>query len=113
MVLDGKFSQEYPVNAGVPQGSIFVGTTISLLYINDLPDYVICGIAVYADDMPLYSRCDQAPDLWQQLESASELETLQDTTRHWTGAGGGFCISMLEELNWFRLTGLITLVLLM
>ena len=30
----------------------------------------------------------------------------------WTGAGIDL-ISMLEKLNWFRLTGLITLVLLM
>ena len=31
----------------------------------------------------------------------------------WIGAGGGLLILMLEKLNWFRLTGLITLVLLM
>ena len=79
VVLDGKSSQEYPVNACVSQGSI-LGPTLFLLYINDFPDDVICNIAIYADDTTLYSKCDQASDLWQQLELASELESdLRDT----------------------------------
>ena len=78
VVLDRKSSQEYLVNAGVPQGSI-LGPTLFLLYINNLPDD-ICNIFINADDATLYSKCDQASDLWQQLELASELESdLRDT----------------------------------
>ena len=47
--MDGKSSQEYPVNAGVPQGSI-LDPTLFLLYTDDLPNAVICNISIYADD---------------------------------------------------------------
>ena len=50
--------QEYPVNVGVPQRSI-LGLTLFPLYINDLPNDIICDIAIYADDATLYSKCDQ------------------------------------------------------
>ena len=61
-----------PVNAGVHQVSI-LGPTLFLLCIKDLPDNVVCNIAIYADDTPLYFKCDKASDLWQQLELAFEL----------------------------------------
>ena len=114
VVVDGKSSQEYPVNVGVPQGFIVV-RTLFLLHINYL-----------LDDTTLYSKCDQLSDLWQ-LELASELESdLRDTVdldRKWlvdfsvgktklvafdrsnnTGAidvkSGGF---VLEEKSFFKM----------
>ena len=54
--------------------------TLFLLYINDFLDDVISDICINADDTTLYSEFDQASDLWQQLELASDLESdLRDT----------------------------------
>ena len=64
VVLDGKSSQEYPVTSGVPQGSI-LGPMLFVLYINDIPDDVFYNIATYADDTTVYSKFDQASDMWQ------------------------------------------------
>ena len=74
MVLSGKTSQEYPFKAGGCCGSI-LDPTFFLLYINGLPNDVICNIAIYADNNTLYSKCVQGSDLWQQLELASDLES--------------------------------------
>ena len=53
VVLDGKSSQEYPVNAGVPEGSI-LGPALFLLYMSDFD----IDIAIYVNDTTLYSKCD-------------------------------------------------------
>ena len=76
VVLDGKFSQEYPVHTGVPQGSI-LSLTLFLLYIKELLDNVICNIAMYADDTTLYSKCDQTSEL------ESDLQDIVDWSRKW------------------------------
>ena len=123
-----KSSQEYLVNAGIPQGSI-LGPMLFLLYINDLPDDVIFDVAIHADDTTLYSKWDQAYDLWQQLKLASGLESnLQDTVDwgkrwlvdfnagktqlvfiDWTNSTGAIVVktngSVLEENHLLKLWG--------
>ena len=68
MVLSRKYSQQYTVNAKVPEDFI-LAPTLFLLYINDLLDYITCNIAA---DTTLYSMCDQISDMCQQLELAQQ-----------------------------------------
>ena len=104
VLLDGKSSQEYPVNAGVPEGFILstlmtflmmlsviiLSMLVILLSILRVIRHVICGI---------------------NKNWLLNLNLIYETL--WFGVGSGFLISMLEKLNWFHLTSLITLVLLM
>ena len=110
MILDEKSSQEYPVNVAVPQGSIF-GPTIFLICINDLPDNVICDIAIYVDDTNLYSKCNQASDL------ESDLRDTVDWGKNWlvdfnhrSNNNGSIDVKMdgcvLEEKLSFKMLGL-------
>ena len=72
------FWMGYPVNAGVPQGFI-LDATLFLLYIIEFPDDVICNVAFYVDDTTLYSTSEQASDLLEKLELASELDLIYKT----------------------------------
>ena len=74
MIRNCHTSQENPINAGVPLGSI-LSVTLFALYINELPDDAIYNITVYTDDTTLYSKYDDASHLMQQPELASELES--------------------------------------
>ena len=42
---------------------------------NDLTHDVICNVAIYTDYTNLHFKFDEASELWQRLELASELES--------------------------------------
>ena len=77
MVLDGKSSPEHAINVGVPQGAI-LGLYFS--YYTLMTFLMMLSVMLLSMLMILISKCDQASDLWHQLEFASELESdLRDT----------------------------------
>jgi Reverse transcriptase (RNA-dependent DNA polymerase) len=61
VVSNGSFSQWFNVSAGVPQGSI-LGPFLFLVFINDIPTLSHTVMAIYADDVAVWSTHDD-PDL--------------------------------------------------
>ena len=102
-------SQEL-VKTGVHQGSI-LGSILFLLYI--MTFLVILSVILLSMLMILLFNLSMIRHLicgnnWNYLLNLNLMYEAQ-----WTGARSGLLFSILEKLNWFCLTSLVTLVLLM
>ena len=60
MVLKRSLHKNIKLMLEFPRVPFLVLHRLLLLYINDLPDDVICDI--YVNDTTLYSKCDEASD---------------------------------------------------
>ena len=56
MVVNGQTSNWSHIKAGVPQGSI-LGPSLSLVYINDLPEDLTTNAKLFADDNLTFFSC--------------------------------------------------------
>ena len=74
VVLNGESSSEYAVNSGVPQGSV-LGPILFLIFINDLPDDLMCRVGIFADDTTLYSGLPKPSCIFDKVELAADLES--------------------------------------
>ena len=109
VVPDEKSLQEYQLNAGVSQGStlgsrLFYYTLMTFVMM--LPVIFLSMLMILLSTISVIRHLICGNDYIRLLNLNLNYKTL------WTGARSGLLISILEKLNWLRLTDLITLVLL-
>ena len=62
VIVNGIASRKEAVLSGVPQGSI-LGLLLFVLYINDLPDTLVCLYMVFADDTKSFREITDVADM--------------------------------------------------
>ena len=65
-------SKWYPVDSGVPQGSV-LGPLLFILYVNDIPDLVNSKVKIFADDIKIYTQITSFSDV---LSFQNDLDRL-------------------------------------
>ena len=98
MVLDGKSLQEYPVNAGIPQGSNLV---LHFSYFTLMTSLIMLSVILLYTLMILLSILSVIRHLicGNNLNWLLNLNLIYETLQ--TGARSGLLISVLGNLNWF------------
>jgi hypothetical protein len=79
VVVRGDCSEWGDVASGVPQGSV-IGPLLFLLYVNELPNIVICGMKMFADDTKLYRTIREENDT---VTLQGDLDKLSEWSRDW------------------------------
>src|SRR5664279_3607795 len=61
--VNGRDSNWVDVISGVPQGSV-LGPLLFFLYVNDLPDWIVNSIRLFADDVKIWVKLDRDVSSW-------------------------------------------------
>jgi hypothetical protein len=74
----GQFSRWVLVKSGVPQGSV-LGPLLFLLYVNELPDWIVSSMVMFADDTKVWREITRAEDARELQEDLNRLRTWAGT----------------------------------
>ena len=86
VVVDGESSTHIDVESGIPQGSV-LGSSLFLLYINDMPERIKSTVRIFADDTIAYLTISSDKDsndlqndldklaLWKQNGKCHSIRT--------------------------------------
>ena len=77
VVVDGESSTHIDVESGIPQVSV-LGSSLFLLYINDMPERIKSTVRIFADDTIAYltiSSDKDSSDLQNDLDKLALWET--------------------------------------
>ena len=101
VVQDGKSSQEYQINAGVPQGSAL---GLHFCYYTLVTALMMLPVIFLSMLMILLSTLSVIRHLicYKNYNWLLNLNLIYKIL--WTGTGSGLLISVLEKLSWFHLT---------
>ena len=80
VVLNGSFSNFFPIESGVPQGSV-LGPLLFLVYINDLETNIRSKVKFFADDTMLFSVVHD-PNI-TATELNLDLEVISEWAHQW------------------------------
>jgi len=73
----GSFSAWVKVLSGVPQGSV-LGPLLFLIFVNDLPAWIVNSIKMFADDIKIWRVISQAEDSDQLQQDMYKLASWSD-----------------------------------
>ena len=77
--MNGKLSSWEEILSGIPQGSV-LGPILFVIFINDLPDEVMCTAKIFADDTKLFHCINSQED---RVRLQDDLNRLVEWSRQW------------------------------
>ena len=69
VIVNGECPSTAKVTSGIPQGSVFFGPILFLIFINDLPNVIQASIKLFADDAKIYQIVISQEDIGQFQEN--------------------------------------------